>query len=65
MQLRKEKAALETQLGARKTENEALGKELAKLKTDANNTERALKEKLVSGRTLCLSCTEKQIILFR
>lgn len=49
MQLRKEKAALETQLGARKTEYEALEKELAKLKIDANNTERTLKEKLVSG----------------
>ncbi|XP_028259808.1 plasmalemma vesicle associated protein b [Parambassis ranga] len=59
IQLRKEKAALGAQLGARTTEKGALEKDLAKLKTDANNTEHQLKNKLancerVSATTLSM-----------
>lgn len=48
IQLRKEKGELGAQLGARTAEKDALEKELAKLKIDANTTEHGLKEKLVS-----------------
>lgn len=48
VQLRKEKGELGAQLGARTAEKAAVEAELAKLKTDANNTEYTLKDKLVS-----------------
>lgn len=48
VQLRKEKAELGAQLGARTAEKAALEKELQKLKTDANNTEHELKSKLAN-----------------
>ena len=48
IQLRKEKGELGAQLGARTAEKAALESELAKLKTEANNTEHTLKNKLVS-----------------
>ncbi|XP_074490894.1 plasmalemma vesicle associated protein b [Sebastes fasciatus] len=48
IQLRKEKGELGTQLGARTAEKAALETELAKLKTDANNTEHTLKNKLAN-----------------
>lgn len=48
VQLRKEKGELGAQLAARTAEKAALETELAKLKTDANNTEHTLKVKLAS-----------------
>ncbi|XP_042371541.1 plasmalemma vesicle associated protein b [Plectropomus leopardus] len=48
IQLRKEKGELGAQLGARTAEKAALEGELAKLKTDANNTEYRIKEKLAN-----------------
>lgn len=48
IQLRKEKGELGTQLAARTAEKAALEAELAKLKTDANNTEHTLKGKLAN-----------------
>ncbi|XP_070765481.1 plasmalemma vesicle associated protein b [Enoplosus armatus] len=48
IQLRKEKGELGAQLGARAAEKGDLEKELAKLKTNANNTEQMLKIKLAS-----------------
>ncbi|XP_073332525.1 plasmalemma vesicle associated protein b [Pagrus major] len=52
IQLRKEKGELGAQLGARTAEKDALEKEMAKLKTDANNTEHGLKEKLASCKRM-------------
>lgn len=46
IQLRKEKGELGAQLGARTAEKAAVEAELAKLKTDANNTEYTLNDKL-------------------
>ncbi|XP_035510047.1 plasmalemma vesicle associated protein b [Morone saxatilis] len=46
IQLRKEKGDLGAQLGARTAEKDALEKDIAKLKTEANNTEHVLKNKL-------------------
>lgn len=46
IQLRKEKGELGAQLGARTAEKAAVEAELAKLKTDANNTEYRLQDKL-------------------
>lgn len=46
IQLRKEKDELGTQLGARVAEKDALLKEMAKLKTDANTTQHEMKNKL-------------------
>ncbi|XP_078114753.1 plasmalemma vesicle associated protein b [Sander vitreus] len=51
IQLRKEKGELGAQLGARTAEKAALETELAKLKTEANNTVYTLKDKL----TICES----------
>ncbi|XP_059197523.1 plasmalemma vesicle associated protein b [Centropristis striata] len=48
IQLRKEKGELGAQLGARTAEKAAVEAELTKLKTDSNNTEYKLKEKLAS-----------------
>ncbi|XP_034439071.1 plasmalemma vesicle associated protein b [Hippoglossus hippoglossus] len=48
IQLRKEKGELGAQLAARTGEKAALEKELAKLKTDANNTEHQLKSKVAA-----------------
>ncbi|XP_041648136.1 plasmalemma vesicle associated protein b [Cheilinus undulatus] len=48
IELRKEKGDLGAQLGARTAEKAALEAELAKLKTDANNTENTLKLKLAN-----------------
>ncbi|XP_060890119.1 plasmalemma vesicle associated protein b [Labrus mixtus] len=48
IQLRKEKGELGAQLGARTAEKAALEAELAKLKTEANKTQIALREKLAS-----------------
>ncbi|XP_074524726.1 plasmalemma vesicle associated protein b [Halichoeres trimaculatus] len=48
IQLRKEKGDLGAQLGARTAEKTALEAEMAKLKTDANNTVRVLNEKLTN-----------------
>ncbi|XP_051232862.1 plasmalemma vesicle associated protein b [Dicentrarchus labrax] len=51
IQLRKEKGDLGAQLGARTAEKDALEKEMAKLKTEANNTQNELKMKLaICGR---------------
>nr|XP_046247421.1 plasmalemma vesicle associated protein b [Scatophagus argus] len=55
IQLRKEKGELGAQLAARTAEKEALDKEVAKLKTDANNTEHVLKGKLASCERTTLS----------
>lgn len=51
IQLRKEKGELGAQLGARKAENDALLKEMEKLKTDSNTTVQGLTVKL----TICES----------
>ncbi|KAM3619069.1 uncharacterized protein V6R79_002537 [Siganus canaliculatus] len=48
IQLRKEKGELGAQLGARTAEKDALEKEVAKLKTDANSTEYTLKGKIAN-----------------
>ncbi|XP_019953908.2 plasmalemma vesicle associated protein b [Paralichthys olivaceus] len=48
IQLRKEKGELGAQLAARTGEKAALEKEMAKLKTDANNTEHQLKNKVAA-----------------
>ncbi|XP_020512334.2 plasmalemma vesicle associated protein b [Labrus bergylta] len=48
IQLRKEKGELGAQLGARTAEKAALEAELAKLKTEANKTQIALREKIAS-----------------
>ncbi|XP_036971937.1 plasmalemma vesicle associated protein b [Acanthopagrus latus] len=63
IQLRKEKGELGAQLGARTAEKDALEKELAKLKVDANNTEHGLKEKLA----LCkrMSATTQSMLMHR
>lgn len=47
IQLRKEKADLGAQLGARTAEKSAVEKELEKVKNEANATEYGLKQKLV------------------
>ncbi|MEQ2273815.1 hypothetical protein XENORESO_009413, partial [Xenotaenia resolanae] len=49
--LRKEKGELGAQLAARTAEKAGLEKEMAKLKTEANNTEHELKKKIVSTET--------------
>lgn len=59
IQLRKEKGELGAQLGARTAEKDALEKDMAKLKTEANHTEHELKNKLatcerVSATTLSM-----------
>lgn len=51
IQLRKEKADLGKELGKRTAEKDAVEKELAKFKTEANSTEFVLKGKLVSRET--------------
>ncbi|XP_029939147.1 plasmalemma vesicle-associated protein-like [Salarias fasciatus] len=48
IQLRKEKGELGAQLGARTAEKDALLKEMAKMKTDANTTEHEIKNKLLT-----------------
>lgn len=55
IQLRKEKADLGKQLKARTDEKDAVEKEFAKFKTEANGTEFVLKGKLVSSSTFFLN----------
>lgn len=56
IQLRKEKADLGAQLKARTDEKDAVEKEFAKFKTEANGTEFMLRGKLVSSLT-CFECS--------
>lgn len=55
IQLRKENAALGAQLKARTDEKDAVEKDFAKFRTEANSTAFVLKGKLVSLLT-CLEC---------
>lgn len=57
IQLRKEKADLGAQLKARTDEKDAVEKEFAKFKTEANGTQFVLKGKLVSSLT-CFECLQ-------
>ncbi|CAN9500328.1 unnamed protein product [Ophioblennius macclurei] len=62
IQLRKEKGELGAQLGARTAEKDALLKEMAKMKTDANTTEYEIRKKLAiceSARAAALKTAQR------
>ncbi|XP_069009359.1 plasmalemma vesicle associated protein b [Embiotoca jacksoni] len=60
IQLRKEKGELGAQLGARTAEKDALEKEMAKLKTLANNTEHDLKKKFADDCQATLNLMQRR-----